>query len=575
MPKKSTTSKRANTFKRSNKRPQWQLPLLAVLVAAAVGFGIFVVFFSKAGTAVGPHMYMAASNNTTDPTFTQFDYGVFGDKYVAGDWNKDGKDTLGAYRSSNSTFYLTNNNSSAGVPGFGFGNSGDIPIAGDWNGDGTTTVGVYRPTTGKFYLRNSNSTDQAGVKADVETLMLGNLSSTTPDKVPIACDWNGDGITDLGLFRTSTAEWETFASYGQQAGAPWIGYVATFVYGNPGDKPVCGDWDSNKTATPGVYRDSNSTFYLKNTNDGAAGWPQRFGQVGFLPLVGRWIGTAQTLIGAYSLGTDATTTTPTTPTTAPGSGSTATPATIDGDANTCATKTLRKGNTGTCINVLHQLLALRGSQYQVDYTEVANRTFGDSTVAKVRAFQTDRRIGVDGVVGPQSWGQLKIATATSGSNTGAPGQQASGIPAGCPGSAAAGPPAPGACDSYISSCTEKNLQTAYYESLAGQMAGARDTVKDAVYYIYARNYNFKYDWFEGFKDNVTRNIFNTRDQNSIVKAACARKDVYGTLTAIAARKRFAQAAIDIIYRRAQEVCVPLLNLPKAVSLLKNKEWYYE
>ena len=302
MPKKSTTSKRAKTFKRSKKSPKWQLPLLAVLVAAAVGFGIFVVFFSKAGTAVGPHMYMAASNNTTDATFTQFDFGIFGDKYVAGDWNKDGKDTLGAYRPSESTFYLTNSNSSAGVTGFQYGISGDIPIAGDWNGDGTTTVGVYRPTTGKFYLRNSNSTDQAGVKADVETQMLGNLSSTTPDKVPIACDWNGDGITDLGLFRTSTAEWETFVSYGQQANAPWIGYVPTFVYGNPGDKPVCGDWDSNKTATPGVYRDSNSTFYLKNTNDGAAGWPQRFGQIGFLPLVGRWTGTAQTLIGAYSPG---------------------------------------------------------------------------------------------------------------------------------------------------------------------------------------------------------------------------------------------------------------------------------
>ena len=134
--------------------------------------------------------------------------------------------------------------------------------------------------------------------------MLGNLSSTTPDKVPIACDWNGDGITDLGLFRTSTAEWETFVSYGQQAGAPWINQVPTFTYGSPGDKPVCGDWDSNKTATVGIYR--GDTFYLKNTNNAGPGWPQRFGQIGFLPLVGRWTGTAtataQTLIGAYYLG---------------------------------------------------------------------------------------------------------------------------------------------------------------------------------------------------------------------------------------------------------------------------------
>ena len=390
MPKKSTTSKRTNSFKGSKKRPQWQLPLLAVLVAAAVGFGIFVVFFSKAGT-VGPHMYMAASNNTTDATFTQFDFGIFGDKYVAGDWNKDGKDTLGVYRASDASFYLTNNNSSAGVPGFRYGDFGDIPIAGDWNGDGTTTVGVYRPTTGKFYLRNSNTTG----KADVETLMLGNLSSTTPDKVPIACDWNGDGITDLGLFRTSTAEWETFASYGQQAGAPWIGYVATFVYGNPGDKPVCGDWDSNKTATPGVYRDSNSTFYLKNTNDGAAGYPQRFGQPGFLPLVGRWTGTAQTLIGAYSLG-GATIPNPTntTPTTAPEGG------TVPNATGACV------GDLSRDIKQLQRCINSKGGNLDVD--GIIGPQTRDACKAKLGAYCPTNVAG---------WS----AGANSGSNTGAAG----------------------------------------------------------------------------------------------------------------------------------------------------------
>ncbi len=391
MPKKSTTSKRTNSFKGSKKRPQWQLPLLAVLVAAAVGFGIFVVFFSKAGTAVGPHMYMAASNNTTDATFTQFDFGIFGDKYVAGDWNKDGKDTLGVYRASDASFYLTNNNSSAGVPGFQYGDFGDIPLAGDWNGDGTTTVGVYRPTTGKFYLRNSNTTG----KADVETLMLGNLSSTTPDKVPIACDWNGDGITDLGLFRTSTAEWETFASYGQQAGAPWIGYVATFVYGNPGDKPVCGDWDSNKTATPGVYRDSNSTFYLKNTNDGAAGWPQRFGQPGFLPLVGRWTGTAQTLIGAYYVGTAATADpAPTTPTTAPGGG------TVPNATGACV------GDLSRDIKQLQRCINSRGGNLTVD--GIIGPSTRDACKAKLGAYCPTNVAGLS-------------AGATSGANSGTSG----------------------------------------------------------------------------------------------------------------------------------------------------------
>ena len=291
MPKKSTTSNRANTFKRSNKRPQWQLPLLAVLVATAVGFGIFVVFFSKAATTVAPHMYMANNNSTSTPSVS-FEFGVYGDIFVAGDWDGNGSDTLGVRRGSE--FILANANPATTVTNrFTYGDASDIAIAGDWNGDKRSTIGVFRPSDGKFYLRNSNTAGEA----NVTTTKLG---TGLNDQVPLACDWNGDGITDLGLFKLRTAEWQIFISYGQQAGAPWLQTVPTFVYGSPNDQPVCGDWDGNKTATVGIYR--GDTFYLKNTNNAGPGWPQRFGQIGFLPLVGKWTGTAQTLIGAYYLG---------------------------------------------------------------------------------------------------------------------------------------------------------------------------------------------------------------------------------------------------------------------------------
>ncbi len=35
---------------------------------------------------------------------------------------------------------------------FHFGIAGDIPIAGDWNADGITDVGVFRPFNGNWYL---------------------------------------------------------------------------------------------------------------------------------------------------------------------------------------------------------------------------------------------------------------------------------------------------------------------------------------------------------------------------------------------------------------------------------------
>jgi hypothetical protein len=77
---------------------------------------------------------------------------------VVGDWNGDGKTTVGVYDPSTGTFYLRNENS-AGAPDagvFAYGAPGWQPVAGDWNADGITTIGVVAPN-GTWYLRNENS----------------------------------------------------------------------------------------------------------------------------------------------------------------------------------------------------------------------------------------------------------------------------------------------------------------------------------------------------------------------------------------------------------------------------------
>jgi hypothetical protein len=73
------------------------------------------------------------NQNTTGFADIQINYGIPGDKPVTGDWNNDGKDTIGVYR--NGTFYLRNENTIgfADVV-FGLGIPGDMPIAGNWDG---------------------------------------------------------------------------------------------------------------------------------------------------------------------------------------------------------------------------------------------------------------------------------------------------------------------------------------------------------------------------------------------------------------------------------------------------------
>ena len=67
-----------------------------------------------------------------------------------------------------------------------------------------------------------------------------------------------------------------------------------------GDIPLIGDWDGNGTITVGVYRPSETTFYLRNTN--VAGSPDiivRFGSPDSQPVVGDWDGDGKATIGTF------------------------------------------------------------------------------------------------------------------------------------------------------------------------------------------------------------------------------------------------------------------------------------
>ena len=109
-------------------------------------------------------------------------------EYVVGDWNGDGTDTIGVFRSG--VFYLRNTNTTGvGDVTAGFGNPTDRPVVGDWNGDGTDTIGVSRGAT--FYLRNTNTTGTGELSA----------SFGDPSDWPIVGDWNGDHIDTIGIVR--------------------------------------------------------------------------------------------------------------------------------------------------------------------------------------------------------------------------------------------------------------------------------------------------------------------------------------------------------------------------------------
>ena len=63
-------------------------------------------------------------------------------------------------------------------------------------------VGIYRPSTGEWFLdRNGNGTwDGSSIDQYVQFF---NKSGA----VPVVGEWNGSGLTQLGLFQPATAQW--------------------------------------------------------------------------------------------------------------------------------------------------------------------------------------------------------------------------------------------------------------------------------------------------------------------------------------------------------------------------------
>ena len=74
---------------------------------------------------------------------------------------------------------------------FQFGAGHDIPLPADYDGDGYTDLAVYRPTTNQFHVRKSDG-----------SIVIHNFGFT--GAVPVPADYDGDGKADLAYYRADT-----------------------------------------------------------------------------------------------------------------------------------------------------------------------------------------------------------------------------------------------------------------------------------------------------------------------------------------------------------------------------------
>ena len=110
----------------------------------------------------------------------------------------------------------------------------DIIDSGDYNGDGKSDVAIFREANGLWAVR------------DITRFYFG---ASGDDPVP--GDYDNDGITDAGIFRGSNGLWV-------------IRNITRAYYGAAGYIPVPGDYNGDGKCDPGLFRSSNGLWAVKD-----------------------------------------------------------------------------------------------------------------------------------------------------------------------------------------------------------------------------------------------------------------------------------------------------------------------
>jgi hypothetical protein len=111
-----------------------------------------------------------------------------------------------------------------------------VYVPGDFDGDGRTDIAIYRSSTGVWYIFPSSG-------GAPYALGWGG----DPTDKPTPGDYDGDGETDMAVYRGSTGVWYIIPSGG---GSPY----GVSWGGNASDKPVPGNYDKNGKTYCAVYR---------------------------------------------------------------------------------------------------------------------------------------------------------------------------------------------------------------------------------------------------------------------------------------------------------------------------------
>ena len=152
-----------------------------------------------------------------------------------------------------STDYAAYSGNQAGIDFTGAGAYAAEPVAypvmGDYDGNGLTDLGIYRDDTATWHIKFNGTTNTISFGAEGCQAVLA--------------DFDGDAKADPALYSDGLGLW-AFKLSGS-------GYAMTlFPFGNPGSHPAAADFDGDAKADPALYQESSCTWLVLLSKSGYA-----------------------------------------------------------------------------------------------------------------------------------------------------------------------------------------------------------------------------------------------------------------------------------------------------------------
>ncbi|MBZ5511369.1 MAG: M36 family metallopeptidase [Acidobacteriia bacterium] len=202
-------------------------------------------------------------------------FGGIGDVPVPADYNADGKSEIAIFRPTTCQWFIAG----VTVTAFGCGTLGDIPMPGDYATNGTFTVAVFRQPTGEWF---------------VPGLPAGLILSNAPDAIPVVGDFDGDGLIDLAVVaHESTDELTDNLTWTYRRSSD--GVIVKSVFGSllTGDIPVPADYNGDGRTEMAVFRPTTSQWFINGVGT------FYFGAAGDIPVPGDYVGDGRARIAVY------------------------------------------------------------------------------------------------------------------------------------------------------------------------------------------------------------------------------------------------------------------------------------